>query len=307
MLTVVTPTYNRAHTIERTFNSLQKQTDKDFLWMVIDDGSTDNTKELIERFKEQAQFPIEYHYKSNGGRHTALNESYKYIKTKYVVNLDSDDEYTENAIELMKKIWKEVEEKSLDKCWCIVGRCIDSNTKEIVGREFPDGINNMKFGYKKRKAIFKAYGEKSCCRRFDILKQYPFPTYEDTKFVTENEVWEKINNKYDQWCTNEVFRLYYQNEADSLSAKSKEMTKKRCCFSYHAAASYINNCLHQILYNKLIPIELANVTRMGLHTGRNLKTILSDIEKMYAKILVLICSPVAYLYYLREKNGFEDE
>ena len=307
MITVVTPTYNRAHTIERTFNSLQRQTDKDFLWMVIDDGSTDNTKELIEKFKEQALFPIEYHYKSNGGRHTALNESYKHIKTKYVVNLDSDDEYTENAIELMKKIWREVEEKNLDRCWCIVGRSIDADTKELVGKAFPDGINDMKFGYKKRKAIFKAYGEKSCCRRFDILKQYPFPIYDDTKFVTENEVWEKINNKYDQWCTNEIFRLYYQNEGDSLSSKGREKNKKRCCFSYHAAASYINNCLHQILYNKLIAIELVNITRMGMHTGRNLKMILSDINKLHAKILVLLCSPMGYLYYLKEKNGFENE
>ena len=307
MITVVTPTYNRAHTIVRTFNSLQRQTDKDFLWLVIDDGSTDNTRELIDIFKQQAQFPIEYHYKSNGGRHTALNESYKYIKTKYVVNLDSDDEYVENAIELMKNIWMEIEEREFNQIWCIVGRCIDSKTKKIVGKEFPSGINNMKFGYKKRRAIFKANGEKSCCRRFDVLRQYPFPVYEDTNFVREDQVWEKINNKYDQWCTNEIFRVYYQNESDSLSVKNRKKMKKNYCSAYHTAVFYINNCMKQILYNRLIVFELANVTRIGLLSGRNILTILSDIENVYAKILVLLCSPIAILYYVYEKSRYRNE
>lgn len=83
-ITVFTPAYNRAHTLRRAFESLKKQTCKDFEWLIIDDGSSDGTIELIEELKEEADFPVRYYWKENGGRHTAVNYSYQFLRTKYV-------------------------------------------------------------------------------------------------------------------------------------------------------------------------------------------------------------------------------
>ena len=105
-ITVFTPTYNRANTLKRAFYSLKNQTCKDFEWLIIDDGSSDNTHELVNQFKKESDFLIRYYWKSNGGRHTAVNYSYQYLNTPYVVTLDSDDELLPNAIEKMIKTWK---------------------------------------------------------------------------------------------------------------------------------------------------------------------------------------------------------
>ena len=157
-VTVCTPTYNRAHTLKRPFESLCRQKCKDFIWLVIDDGSTDETEDFIEECKKNknADFRIEYHKKENGGRHTALNFSYQFIKTEWVINLDSDDELTEDAIELLNSI---IDTLPSDKqrFWQISGRCIDSATRKLIGKEYCEDINQYT-GMKQRKLMAKAGG-----------------------------------------------------------------------------------------------------------------------------------------------------
>ena len=96
-LTVLTPTYNRAYTLTKVYESLAKQTKQNFQWLIIDDGSSDGTEELIMSFPKTG-FELEYHKKSNGGKHTALNYSHQFIKGEMVVILDSDDYLTDDAI-----------------------------------------------------------------------------------------------------------------------------------------------------------------------------------------------------------------
>lgn len=207
-ITVFTPAYNRARTLRRAFDSLKHQTCKDFEWLIIDDGSSDDTDKLVEELKKEADFPIRYYWKKNGGRHTAVNYSYQFLRTQYVVTLDSDDELTDTAIELMIKAWNEVPKDRYDKIWCVSGREMDANTHEFVGKPYPANINDLS-GRTQRKAILECEGEKHCCRKVAIHIQYKFPVYEDTKFVLENTVWELINRKYDQWCVNDVFGISY--------------------------------------------------------------------------------------------------
>ena len=183
-ITVFTATYNRKNKLLRAYKSLLGQTSKDFIWLIVDDGSTDGTEDLVKSFILEADFPIEYHWKENGGRHTAVNYSHSFISTPYVVSLDSDDELTPNAIELMIKRWKEISENEYDRFWCVSGRDADAVTGTMVGDPYPIGINHL-HGRKQRKALYKIRGEKHCCRKSEIYKQYKFPEYEDTKFVLE--------------------------------------------------------------------------------------------------------------------------
>lgn len=99
MLTVFTPTYNREHTLRRVYNSLLNQTCKDFLWLIVDDGSTDNTNELIQEFIGEFKIDIKYYWKENGGKHTAMKMAYNLASTEWMVTLDSDDELVPSAIE----------------------------------------------------------------------------------------------------------------------------------------------------------------------------------------------------------------
>ena len=105
LLTVFTPAYNRAHTLPRTYESLCKQSRKDFVWLIVDDGSRDNTRELVEEWQRRDNgFKIRYIYKENGGMHTAHNEAYRNIDTVLNVCIDSDD-FLENIFILFPNFW----------------------------------------------------------------------------------------------------------------------------------------------------------------------------------------------------------
>lgn len=302
-ITVCTPTYNRAYCLERPFNSLLRQTFKDFEWIVIDDGSTDNTSEIIEGFKKKAEFKIVYVKQSNKGRAAALNESYNHIKSKYVINLDSDDELVPDALQKIHDIWENIPQEDYDRFWCISGQCIDSQTKNLVSGVWPQGINELK-GKRQRKKIIKyKKGEKSCCRKLEILQQFPFPQLPDTKFVPEDMVWERINKKFDQYCTNEVFRIYYKNSSDSLSSgKGYNLTRK---FSYyHLTLMYLNDFFDEFFYNKTVRLSILHLPRLAILTKKKYKTTMKQINKWYKRLLVSLSWPFIYLFvkiYYRNK------
>jgi glycosyltransferase involved in cell wall biosynthesis len=112
--TVFTPTYNRAITLGRVYQSLLNQTNMDFDWLIVDDGSGDNTKELVNNWIKEGKINIAYHYKKNGGKHTAFLLALDIVKTKYLIAIDSDDEFTENAIETFFMEWDRIESSNLE-------------------------------------------------------------------------------------------------------------------------------------------------------------------------------------------------
>lgn len=291
-LTIFTPAYNRAKTLKRAYNSLELQTCKDFIWLIIDDGSTDNTKEVIDEIKKSASFPIEYHWKQNGGRHTAVNFSYKYLKTEYVVTLDSDDELMPKAVELILNTWHSIPKKEYDRFWCISGREMYAHNFEMVGKPYPDGINELR-GKKQRRKIMRYPGEKHCCRKVSIHKQFYFPEYPDTKFISENVVWEKINRLYDQYCVNDIYGKYYVNTEGSLMTDSPhKMSKNRSAF--YRDIEYINNFYDDFFVNKSIAYCTADVSRRALLTGEPYKNVMLKLNSPLKKILVTMCYPIGY-------------
>ena len=133
-LTVFTPTYNRAKLLARCYESMRRQTCKDFIWMVIDDGSTDDTRTRVEKWQQETQrFEIQYLYKENGGLHTAYNEAIAHIKTELCVCIDSDDYMPERAVETILRFW---EENGSDEYAGIVGLDYDVNGK-VIGDPLP--------------------------------------------------------------------------------------------------------------------------------------------------------------------------
>ena len=108
-LTIFTPAYNRAHTLPRTYKSLVAQDCKDFVWLIVDDGSSDHTAELVRQWQQQDNgFEIRYLYKGNGGMHTAHNTAYENIDTELNVCIDSDDCLAVGAVSKILEKWDRV-------------------------------------------------------------------------------------------------------------------------------------------------------------------------------------------------------
>lgn len=302
MITICTPTYNRAYILDRPYKSLKAQSSKNFKWLIIDDGSNDNTEEVVRNFQKHCnEFEIEYHKKANGGRHTALNYSYQFIKTEYVLNLDSDDALMDDAVEKLEKLIEIVKkQENYEKIWQISCRSLDSENGDLVGEKYPDDINS--FDEKKRRKIFaNVSGEKHNCRKVSILKEYPFPIYDGIKFVTENTVWDLINREYDSYCTNVPISLYYQNMSDSLtSGNMHSITNHKSAYNYYVFV--LNNLVDQIHYNKNVIKSFPNIPKHAMLAGVPVKQVLRDLDAMLSKAMVLFCYPVAWSYLKIKKK-----
>lgn len=136
-LTIFTPTYNRAHTLPRTYDSLRNQKCKEFIWLIVDDGSTDQTAELVRKWQaENTAFEIRYIYKPNGGMHTAHNTAYENIDTELNVCIDSDDCVAENAVSAILEKWNKVKNKGYAG---LIGLDADFSGK-VIGKGFPKGM-----------------------------------------------------------------------------------------------------------------------------------------------------------------------
>ena len=143
-LTVFTPAYNRAETLKRTYESLCEQDCKEFIWLIVDDGSTDDTQELVQNWiKKNNGFEIKYIYKENGGMHTAHNVAYENITTELNVCIDSDDRLAAGAVTKIKNKWNKVKNKGYAG---IIGLDADLNTGRVIGKGFPKGMKETTLG-----------------------------------------------------------------------------------------------------------------------------------------------------------------
>ena len=286
MITICTCTYNRGYLLNRPYESLKKQSNKNFVWLIIDDGSTDNTESIVNNFCENNNgFEIKYYKKKNGGRHTALNYSYQFIDTEFVINLDSDDALLENAVEKIHKYIDNI--KKLDnynKIWQISFRSIDNNSGKLVGKPYDETINQLT-GKKQRKAFLKIKGEKHNCRKTKILKENPFPEYEGLKFIPENIVWDVINRKYDSYCTNEVISYYYQNTLDSLSSGNMHSNSMHLSIYYYHIF-VCNNLMDEFFFNDLVRKSFITIPKHAILGDIPYKKIMSDLNCRYKKIII---------------------
>ena len=210
-LTIFTPAYNRAHTIGRTYESLCRQTSKDFEWLVIDDGSTDNTREIVERWIVDNKIPIRYIFQENEGMHGAHNTAYKNIHTELNTCIDSDDWMPDDAVEKIISLWKQY---GSDKVAGIVG--LDS-TKDgkIIGDRFPEGVKETTLrGYYEN---LKGTGDKKLVYRTSVICSVPeYPLFEGEKYVGLLYKYNLVDEQYPLLVSNGVFVIVdYQNDGSS--------------------------------------------------------------------------------------------
>ncbi|NMH88339.1 glycosyltransferase family 2 protein [Flavivirga algicola] len=212
-ITVFTPTFNRAYCLPQCYNSLIKQTNQDFLWLIIDDGSTDGTKELVENWINEEKISIQYHYQENQGMHGAHNSAYSLISTDLNVCIDSDDFMPDNAIERILTLW---EKHGSERYAGIIGLDIDRQGN-IIGTPFPENLKECK--YYQLKSKYNVVGDKKFVYRTEVIKKYPdYPIFEGERFVPLGYKYMLIDQDYWLLCFNEVFcDVEYMEDGSSLN------------------------------------------------------------------------------------------
>lgn len=221
-LSIFTPTYNRAHCLANLFDSLCAQTDRDFEWIIIDDGSIDDTEALVNRFKEKAPWMnIVYRYKHNGGKHTAHNMALPLIKGVYSAIVDSDDILVPNAVSVIRKQWSKYRmNDEVGQVIFMKGLSEDKPFCRVKRFDTPvDGIREKRISIKNCRPAsadcFEIY--RSC-----IFKKYPNPVFENEKFLGEGSFLYPINNEKKCVYINRVIYLCQYNE-DGLTLAGRKM------------------------------------------------------------------------------------
>lgn len=200
MFSVFTPSYNRAHLLPRLYRSLKEQTYKDFEWIIVDDGSTDNTKEVVRGWIQENAMPIRYLQQPNGGKHTAINHGVREAHGYFFAIMDSDDWYKMNALERLLHHWENIPDTAKER---YTGTCglFAYESGEIVGTRFPKEIfDTDDIDLRIR---YRVKGDKLGATRTEIMRKFPFPEDMGT-FVTESLVWHRIGSRYLTRFVNEI-------------------------------------------------------------------------------------------------------
>ena len=270
MITVLTPTFNRGGRLQSLWNSLQKQTVKDFEWLVVDDGSTDGTKDLITQLQEKSDFPIRYIYKNNGGKHTALNVGIQTICSELTFIVDSDDCVTDDAVESILKIHKKYRSQN-----------------NICGyaflRAFPDGkINGKKFDVDEKIGSYidvRVNGDDTGADKAEVfkthcLKEFPFPEYPNEKFLGEDLVWVRMARKYEMVHINKAIYVgnYLEGGLTNNRRKHNIASPVGCM---HRAEEFmesdlktryrIKGGLQYIVYGRFAGVKVVDLIRKSRH------------------------------------------
>lgn len=287
-VTVFTATYNRKETLGRLFASLASQSYDRFEWLIVDDGSTDGTREMVKEWsRSNTKFPIVYHWKANGGKHTAHNVAIRLARGRYFAIVDSDDWYVPDALEILAGHWDRLGPRR-EEFFNVEGLCVGREGR-FVGSKFPrDIFDSDLFRIRFER---KRMGDTRGMCRLDILRRYPFPEGPEMRFVTESIVWNRIANRYRTRFVNEVIGVA-DYQPGGLSDRSLSQKAGSARSSVMLFAEILNG-------NRRIPVfprirYTINYVRYLRHCKIGIQ---EGMGKIKGKCLFLMCYLFGYLRY----------
>lgn len=290
MITVFTPTYNRAYIIGRLYESLCRQTCSDFEWLIVDDGSTDDTEEIVSQFQAENKIAIRYLKKENGGKHTAINLGVKEARGELFFIVDSDDHLTDDAVEWIAETAKPIINDA--QFAGLSGTRINTNGQRIGG-DFPiEKIDCTAIEIRQKHHVA---GDLAEIYKTAVLRQHPFPIFAGERFVTEAIVWNRI--------AADGLRLRYTSKGiyvceylkDGLTA---HMTRLRMT-SPQASMAYYSEYLE-------MPIPMSEKVKTAINYWRF--AFCNDKVSFKSKLLKskwwsLALLPLGYLFHVKDRHS----
>lgn len=290
-LTIFTPTYNRVQLIPRLYESIKAQKFTDFEWLIVDDGSDDETADLISRYILEKQINISYFKKDNGGKHTAINFGVQKARSDLFIIIDSDDILAANTLLILSQKFYEIKNNNKIAGIIALSAYFDGS---IVGTEFPK--NDWQVSFTDVYLKYKVTGDKLVAFKTNILKKYPFPEPLEIKFVFEAVVWHEMAKKYDVIAVNKVLQIVeYQSEGISDSSYKKWYLKS-LAYSFYKLIEY--NTYPFYKYPKSF---LWNYINLGINSKLSGENYFSKLN-LKDKMIYLLFYPRAFYSYRNMKN-----
>ena len=301
--TVFTPIYNRKDTIHRVWESLCNQTYKDFEWLIINDGSTDDVLPLLEEYKEKADFPVRIYSQQNKGKHIAFNVAIEAAKGYLMVPADSDDAFVPETLETFKLNWDNLTKSRQQYFSGINCLCLNAETKQIVGDKYPESplvTDHFELVYK-----HKLKGEKWGCIRTDVLRQFSFPDEFKSSYYPESFLWFQISRQYKSLSINEPLRYYFVNTENSvLKSAPGDFNKKGNLSRHFMLWDYNTNLDMKLKYKAFKDILRLSVKIwvFSMRLNKSLKETFKSLKPLQKFISLLTLIPSAAFYKIKYRN-----
>lgn len=278
-ISILTPTYNREKLLERLYNSILKNLNYglDIEWLIMDDGSTDNTKELIKKFINDDRFDIQYYSQENKGKMEAINNLIPYITGDLIIECDSDDYFKENAFLTIKNTINELNENTYALCYlkydqneCNIGNLFKEKETTMFNLYFKEGET----------------GEKALVYNSKIRREYSYELEQGEKFITEASMYHKMDLKYKIKCINEPIMIC-EYQQDGYSENITEVFRKNPYGYYKYFKEMFDMDLKGIYFNKRMYI-LKHYILFSVLTNKKFKESLETVKGNINKILFML-------------------
>lgn len=304
VITVITPTYNRAHTLNRVYESLQKQSFKRFRWIIMDDGSTDSTSQLVHRYINENIIPIKYYKGKNRHKFITVFEGIKKVKTPYFVIIDSDDSWPKDSFEIL---YQEVSKiKNQDQYIGVIGHSADTEGN-LIGNLFPGNgftgsILEMRYKYQVKGDKNGIFITKSYLRELD---KFDYSIYENKGYIPQNVFFTTydslgLKTKF----INKVIRIYYKDDDDSASVSNTRWKGKNIFGLREGYKAMLNNYSYQLFsYPKTLLRNLIGFQYYSFLNKKSLASNISSIKNPIIKLMSVLTLPFSYAYYLKNKHS----
>lgn len=296
--TVFTPTYNRGQCLHGVYDSLVTQTCRDFEWLVVDDGSTDGSGEIVQRWAAEGKVDIRYKFQENGGKHRAFNTGVRAARGALFLTLDSDDRCIPEALARLKRHWEGIPAADRERFSGVTGLCIRPDGA-IIGSRFPaDVIDSNSVEIRTRYGV---KGEKWGFQRTDILASHLYPEIEGEKYIAPSYIWNRIGRKYLTRYINEPLRIYELSE-DSLTVGHLKLRIR----NPRGAALYYNE-LSEMAPSLAARIRSGiNYVRFARHAGQSTRKIARQSEDRSILPVGLVIGSCLYLKDLFSGNHMKE-
>ena len=291
LFTVFTGTYNRGALLHRVYDSLLAQTIRDFEWIVVDDGSTDDTRERISSMVNEDRIRIRYFYKPNGGVHTAHNLAVRHATGKFFMRCDSDDEFLPDSMATFLRVWHSIPPNAVSEYSGVSCLCQDELAR-IVGDCYPAEIWDSDW-----QTLSGLKGEKWGVHLTSVLRKFPYPEFEGERHVPEGLVWARLHAHYTTRCVNKPLRIYHSSP-DQLTKKIGSV-RYRCANAYRL---YYGEQLASSLRPARALKTACNYVRVSRGTRLPWRSIISESPR---RVLTALVAPVgSALYRIDQLRGF---
>lgn len=309
LLTIFTPTYNRAYCLRNCYESLKRQTCSNFVWQIVDDGSTDDTTELVASFQTEQLISIEYVWQPNGGKASAINKNLESVTTPLWLCLDSDDILTPQAVEYICGQYPTIQDKN-DICGLFAVRS-DKDLQPMTGKDVPAEVEYATQGYIRYKLGVKP--EYAQVYKTVVVRQYRFPIFAGEKFVTECYVQDQIDQEYKFKIVHEplMISVYledgYTNHYWELIAKNPNGFMAFYYRRLTISPYWKSKIKSAIIYNALSHEK----GRLQTHKRTNLLIALTSLPgwlcfKKRIKPCLMYRDPVSGMQFVRVREKFQN-